>query len=381
MYEIVNPTKVIFGVGSLDILGKKAAEYGKKAFVVSGKNFIERTGLMNRIKVILNQNNLEYFIFNKIEPQPDMSVIEEGAFFLKENNCDLVIAIGGGSVIDSGKGIALLATNKGSCIDFLNSEKITNYPLPLIAVPTTAGTGSEVTKYLVFSDRKNNKKFTIKSEKVCPRLAIVDPELTLSLPKKLTIVTAIDSLVHCIEGYLNTKSNLYTKSLSLTSIKTIVTKLNALIKNPKNIKLREDIMFSSTIGGMVINNARTGIIHTMSAAIEPYCNLYHGEVVGRILPKVLTFYIQQDKCKEELINISEYVYGGKTNDPKLFIKKINNFILNLFGRDNFKDQNISEDLIDGFIERVLLDKGLPEISPVDINSESLQKIFKEILYT
>lgn len=379
MYEIVNYTKVFFAADSLDILGRKAVEYGKRAFIVSGKNFIERTGLMNRIKIILNHNNVDYFIFNKIEPQPDMSVIEEGGLFLKENNCDLVIAIGGGSAIDSGKGIALLATNKGSCIDFLDSEKIINYPLPLIAIPTTAGTGSEVTKYLVFSDRKNNKKFTIKSEKVYPQLAIVDPKLTLSLPQKLTIVTAIDSLVHCIEGYLNTKSNLYVKSLSLGGIKTIITKLNTLIKTPTNMKLREDIMFSSTIGGMVINNARTGIVHTMSAAIEPYCDLFHGEVVGRMLPKVLTFYINQGKCNEELIEMFEYAYGEKTDTPILVVEKIKKFILSVFTTDDFKDQNISQDLIDTFVKRVFMDKGLFEVCPIEINTENLRELFKEVL--
>lgn len=379
MYEIVNPTKVIFGVDSLETLGRRAVEYGKKVFVVSGKNFIERTGLMNRIKIILNQNNMDYFIFNKIEPQPDISLIEEGKYLLKENECGLVIAIGGGSAIDSGKGIALLTTNKGSCIDFLDSEKIMNYPLPLIAIPTTAGTGSEVTKYLVFSDRKNNKKFTIKSEKVYPQLAIVDPKLTLSLPQKLTIVTAIDSLVHCIEGYLNTKSNLYVKSLSLGGIKTIVTKLNALIKTPINIQLREDIMFSSTISGMVINNARTGIVHTMSAAIEPYCDLFHGEVVGRMLPKVLTFYINQDKCKKELIEMFEYVYGKKIDNPILVVEKIKEFILSMFTVDDFKDQNISQDLIDTFVERVFIDKGLLEVCPIEINTENLRELFKEVL--
>lgn len=379
MYEIVNPTKVIFGVNSLDTLGRKAVEYGKKAFVVSGKNFVERTGLLNMIKIILNHNNVDYFIFNKIEPQPDMSVIEEGGLFLKENNCDLVIAIGGGSAIDSGKGIALLATNKGTCIDFLNSKKITNNSLPLIAIPTTAGTGSEVTRYLVFLDKKNKKKFTIKSEKVCPRLAIVDPKLTLSLPKKLTVVTAIDSLVHYIEGYLNTKSHLYVKSLSLGGIKTIVTKLNLLIKNPINIQLRESIMFSSTIGGMVINNARTGIIHTMSAAIEPYCNLFHGEIVGRLLPRVLIYYINQDKCKEELIEMFEYVYGEKIDNPILVVEKMKEFILSMFTVDDFKDQNISQDLIDTFVERVFMDKGLFEVCPIEINTENLRELFKEVL--
>ena len=379
MYEIVNPTNVLFGVGSLDTMGRKAAKYGKKAFVVTGKNFVGKTGLEAKIKFLLEQNDLEFFIFNKIEPQPDMSLIEEGKYLLKENKCDLVIAIGGGSVIDSGKGIALLSTNNGSCIDFLDSEKISNNPLPLIAVPTTAGTGSEVTRYAVFFDRENMKKFTIKSEKVCPKLAIVDPELTLSLPIELTKVGAIDCLVHCIEGYLNTKGNPYTKALSLSAIKTIVTGLSDLIENPMDIQLREDMMFSSTMGGIVINNARTGVIHTMAAAIEPYCNLFHGEIVGRLLPKVLIYYINQDKCKEELVEMFEYVYGEKGDNPILLVKKIKEFILSMFTADDFKDQNISQDLIDNFIERVFMDKGLPEVCPIEINLENLQKLFKEIL--
>ncbi len=355
--------------------------FGKKAFIVSYENFLEKMGIKNKVQNMLKKNNVDYFVFDKIKPEPDLSLMENGRDLFKKNKCDFVIAIGGGSVIDSGKGVAMLSINQGACIDFLDDKKIKNSPLPLIAMPTTAGTGSEVTKYLVFADKKNKKKFTIKSEKVCPSLAIIDPQLTLNLPKNLTATTAVDSLVHCVEGYLNTKSNPYVSALSLMSVKTIITKLNKLIKNPRNLKLREEIMFSATLGGIVITNARTGVIHTMAAAIEPYCHLSHGEVVGRMLPKVLRFYINQGKCRKEMVKMFQYIYGQKINSPEVFIKKVEDFILDIFKTNNFKDQNISEDLIDEFIKRVFMDKGLPEVSPININVKNIQKLFKIVLYT
>jgi alcohol dehydrogenase class IV len=328
MYEINNPTKVIFARGISRQLKDRVLSLGTKPFVVSYEDFPSPLPVSFAVRA-----------------EPDMRAVEQGRDMLKEQGCDVVVAVGGGSVIDAAKGIALLAVNEGSCMDFLDPERIQHPSLPVVAVPTTAGTGSEVTKYAVFNDRENKKKYTIKSQAVCPALALVDPDLTHSLPDHITKATASDALVHCVEGYCNIQGSPYTKTLAEWGMQTIPRALSETS--------REELMFAATVGGIVITNARTGIIHTMSAALEPYCNLQHGEVVGRIMPYVLDLYRQHGVS----IPSVESVYG----------------------RVNFQDQGLNRGMIEGFVERVLMDKGLPDVSPVPITPDTLTTLFSQIL--
>ncbi|MEK7509974.1 MAG: iron-containing alcohol dehydrogenase [Patescibacteria group bacterium] len=378
IYEIGTRTKVIFGVGAFDQLGERARMRGKKALLVSYKGFLEAQGLAERIDSLLRDANVEYVQFDEVTPEPDCSVPEKGRDALKEHGCDMVIAVGGGSVLDTGKHIALLAANGGTCGDFLDPAKILFPSLPLLAVPTTAGTGSEVTMYAVFSDKKQKRKFTIKSEMVCPWLALVDPLLTVNLPKGITGATGLDALVHCIEGYLNTQSSLYSKTLALLGMRIILTTLPKVFGHPEDVVSREQMMLAGTIGGLVITNARTGVVHTMSAAMEPHGALSHGEVVGRILPHVLKFYREQNAGTQEMREMHHYVYGESISDSAVFIEHIEGFVKDVAGTLTLEDQRFSPDLKNWFVERVLMDKGLPGVSLVPIEASMLQRLLEEV---
>ncbi|GAI54352.1 unnamed protein product, partial [marine sediment metagenome] len=234
-----SPTRIIFGEGSLKRVGEEARKFGEKVLIVTGKSSSKKAGSLDEVVNSLTSQNLQVEVFNKVEPDPSVETVEEGAKVAKKCAVDVVIGLGGGSAMDAAKGIALLMTNKGSITDYFGTDKLKEAAIPVIAIPTTAGTGSEVTKYAVVTERKKMLKQIIGSFHISPVLAILDPMLTLSMPASLTANTGVDALSHAIESYVCTKANPVSDILALESIRLIAEALPGAVSQPENIEVRK----------------------------------------------------------------------------------------------------------------------------------------------
>jgi len=282
------PTKIYMGENILEKV-KECREYGKRILLVAGRNFAIKTGLLQRVEGLLHEEKIETYRFCEVEPEPCVETVERGTEVCRKAGCDCVVGIGGGSAIDTAKSIALLAKNNGSLRDYFGEEKFPNEPLPIIAIPTTAGTGGEVARYAVIVDWSIPGKKTIASCRILPRISILDSVLTLTLPKNLTVFTAMDAFSHSIEGYLSTGANILTDIFAVESMRLIKENLPEVIKKPQDIGLRKNMLFASMLAGMVINKTGTIIVHGMAYPVALTYHLQHGQTNAMLLSAAIDY--------------------------------------------------------------------------------------------
>jgi alcohol dehydrogenase len=298
------PTKIFFGSNSLERNLPILSSYGKKILIVTGKQSAQKSGLLQKIERILRQEGLAWQVFNDVPPEPDTSACEKGAEAALSFGADLILGVGGGSPLDVAKAIAVLAVNQGKTSDYFGEDAFTLSPLPVIAIPTTCGTGSEITKYAVIIDEKERTKKTISSEKIIPAVAIVDPDLLKTLPSNLIAGSGMDALAHAIEGFLSKKSNSLTRIWSIESIQLVKSSLiHAIEKREGSL---ETIMLASLFAGFVINHTGTIMVHGMGYPLTINYQLHHGTANALMLPYVLQF-LKTHGYAEEIKTISAIV--------------------------------------------------------------------------
>ena len=290
-FEFATASQIIFGPGSLEKVNDLAAGMGKCALVVGG-----RTGDRARLlREQLSGISLACIEFS-VDQEPTVEVVMKGVSIAKSESCDFVIAIGGGSVLDTGKVIAALVTNECDIYDYLEvigrGKKITRPPLPFIAIPTTAGTGTEVTRNAVIGSPEYGVKVSLRSPMMLPRVAIVDPELTYSLPPPITAFTGLDALTQLIEPYVCNLPNPMVDALALEGIKRAARSLPRAYLVGTDEDARSDMALASLYGGLCLANARLGAVHGFAGPIGGMCPAPHGVICARFLPIVMEANVQ-----------------------------------------------------------------------------------------
>jgi len=283
--------KVIFGNGRIHELSNHAKGLGKKAFLALDP-FLATTGFREEIESMLDSAGLKYFTFSDIQPNPSCFEIDTAGESAKKEACDFVIAVGGGSAIDFGKGIAVVAGNPGKSWEYTRRKDHTprepgDETLPLIAVPTTAGTGSETTHFSVLSNPDLKEKSTIAHERIFPRIALVDPGLTVSMPAKLTALTGIDVLAHAIESYINIRATPFSGMVGIEAIRLVGRFLTEAVANGRNMRARESMAWASTLAGVAIGHANPTLPHALGQAAGGFIHAPHGGSVAACLPEIM----------------------------------------------------------------------------------------------
>lgn len=291
--EFYAPGKIIFGPGGLSQVGAEAKRLGSKVLIVLGKSAMKKSGALDRLTHLLIENNLEYTIYDNIPSDPTVEIVDTGTSLARKENCNLVIALGGGSVLDTGKAISAMVTNEGSVADYQEIEgkgrKFKTKPLPFIAIPTTSGTGSEATKNAVITNTEFSLKKSIRDPMLIPEVALVDPELTLSLPPHITADCGGDALTQCIESYLGKKSQEITDALSLHAIGLIGKSLVKAVKDGKNLEARKDMAMAALLSGLCLSNSGLGAVHALSHPLGVYYKIPHGLSCAVLLPYVMEY--------------------------------------------------------------------------------------------
>ena len=286
---IATPRLMAVGGGALGELPAILARLGLSAPLVVTDPYIRGCGILDRATALLDKASSGWAVFADTVPDPTTAVIEEGARLLDGRGFDCLVAIGGGSSIDTAKGIGVLAANGGRMRDYKVPNDIPKAGLPIVAIPTTAGTGSEVTRFTVVTDTETDEKMLIAGLACCPVAAIVDYELTLSMPYRLTADTGIDSLTHAIEAYVSRRANPYTDGLAKNAMGLIAKNIRAACAEPQNRAAREAMMLGATTAGMAFSNASVALVHGMSRPIGAFFHVPHGLSNAMLLPEITAF--------------------------------------------------------------------------------------------
>ncbi|MBW8350179.1 iron-containing alcohol dehydrogenase [Bacillus sp. IITD106] len=286
-YEI--PTAIEFGNGAIKALPEHINVLeGSKVLIVTDPG-VEKAGLPDIVKSVLKKANIPYSLFNKVEPDPDIDGVMEGKKLASEENCDIVVGIGGGSSLDTAKAIGLMLGNGGHIRDYVGINKVPNKGKPVIAIPTTAGTGSELTIWSVLTDKQNKVKLSVGSTFNCPDLALCDPELTVTLPAKITAATGMDALTHALESYVNKATQPISEGLSLQSMEMIHRSLRTAVAQGNHLQARYDMLLASSIAAMAFNSTRLGLAHALAIPLGAHFHIPHGVVNAILLPEVMEF--------------------------------------------------------------------------------------------
>ena len=287
--EFRMPKSVLYGRNSLEKLGEQSKKLGKKAFIVTD-TIMEKLGYVEKCIQQLNKKSITVSTYNKVDAEPTNIHVLEALSLCKEEKCDFIIGIGGGSCIDAAKAVAVLYTNGGEVEDYVQKDiEIENNPLPLIAIPTTSGTGSEVTSVAVITNKKTDVKMMMKHPSFIPKVAIIDPVLTSSLPPQITAATGIDALCHAIEAYISKFSQPLTDVLALSAIESIMKYLRIAYEDGRNMEAREAMMIASLQAGIAFSNASVTLVHGMSRPVGALFHVPHGISNAILLPTVLEF--------------------------------------------------------------------------------------------
>jgi alcohol dehydrogenase class IV len=291
------PSNVITGSGSSKQVGEECKKLGlKKALIVTDQNLV-KLGIPDGVKESLQQNGVEHATYDGVNTEPVAEYVQEGLEAFKGNGCDFLLAVGGGSPMDTAKAVSVMATNAGSIEDYMGIGKVPKKGMPVIAVPTTAGTGSEVTSFSIITDTKKDVKMLIGSPFLIPAIAVVDPQLTLTLPKDITAATGTDALTHAIEAYASVKAQPMSDIMALASIELIAGNLKQAWSDGKNLGARENTMMGALMGGIAFSNSSVALVHGMARPIGAYFHVRHGASNAALLGTVMEFSLEGNPAR------------------------------------------------------------------------------------
>jgi alcohol dehydrogenase class IV len=287
--EFLMPTKIVMGLRAARNVGQEFGKYGLNRVMIVTDPGLEKAGVINIIKQSLESGKITFIVFSGVEANPSTEVVAKAYNLFEKENCQGLLGVGGGSSMDTAKAVSILATNGGLIESYTGMDVYKKPPAPLIVIPTTVGTGSEVTRGCVITDLKLKKKLVIRGMNLYPRIAILDPEFVQSLPARVTAGTGMDALTHAIEGYVSTASNPISDGLHRHAILLIGQNLRAAVANSGNIEAIGNMLVASTIAGIAFANSLLGLVHAMSHPVSAHFNVSHGDANAILLPHVMRF--------------------------------------------------------------------------------------------
>lgn len=380
-YQFTMPGKVLIGENALALAENSIKTYGRKALIVTGK-IVTRIGTAQKITDALNEWGIESYLFNDIPGEPTVEMIEEGVNAYLEQNCDFIIAIGGGSPLDSAKAIAAMATLGGDIADYMGQEITGEFP-PMVLIPTTAGTGSETTKFTIITDTKKNVKMLLKGDDLLPSLAIIDPEFSVSAPQSVTAATGMDALTHAVEAYTSRKSNTLTDMYALSAIKRIFSYLPLAYADGEDRKAREEMAIAAFEAGICINNASVTLVHGMSRPIGALFHVPHGISNAMLMKECLVYVL--DGCYERFANIARTIgvaHYTETDEAaaKAFIAALTE-LCNVLGIPTLEGYGINREEFEAVKIKMATDamaSGSPSNTIKEVTKEDLIEIYDRL---
>lgn len=369
------PVNLIFGRGKVDVLGKETKKYGKKAMIVTGRNSTKKTGLLDKAKKLLEEAGIYTVVFDKVAQNPLTTTVYEGANIAKEEEIDVIVGLGGGSIMDAAKSIAFMSKNDGDVSDYIYNKKHSDEALPIILVPTTCGTGSEGNSFSVLTNPDNNDKKSLRCNAIVAKASIIDPELMTTMPKHILASVGFDALCHNMEAYISRAAQPLTDMKALQGIELIGKYLVRAYNDPTDIEAYEKITWASTLGGMVINNAGVAAPHGMEHPASGLKDIVHGRGLAALTPVIYEESI--DAAPEKFAVISKLLGGTDEKDCVETIKKL---LKDIDLETTLGEQGITEEDVDWMAENCMK-VSAPSMAahPKEFSIEDIKRIYKKAL--
>lgn len=381
VFEFVTADRIVFGNGAVEKIKSIAQKFGRHALLVCGSGSVP----IERISSKLREAGISFDLF-RVEIEPEIDIIESGLSLAVASKCEFVIGYGGGSVLDTAKAISALMTNDGDVMDYLEviggGKKIENPAAPMIALPTTAGTGTEVTRNAVISSTEHHVKVSMRSPLMIPTVAIIDPELTVTMPPSVTASTGMDALTQVIEGYVSNKANPMTDALAKEGIQRGSRSLLQAYQNGKDLQARYDMALTSLFGGLVLGNSGLGAVHGFAGPIGGMFNAPHGSICASLLPSVMKYNaIELSKLDgvQDIQSKYEDIAKWVTGDPQAGIEDGIQWIEYLAREMNIpglKEIGIKQDDFNRIIQKSMEASSMKN-NPVKLSEKNLLKILEE----
>ncbi|MFR9069415.1 iron-containing alcohol dehydrogenase [Paeniclostridium hominis] len=380
MYDYLVPSVNFMGPGCLKVIGERAKMLGRKKVLIVTDKFLrtQENGAVEQTIKYLTQEGIEVVIYDGTEPNPKDTNVADGLKIFKDENCDMIVTVGGGSSHDCGKGIGIAATHEGDLYEYAGIETLTNALPPILAVNTTAGTGSEVTRHCVITNTKTKVKYVIVSWRNLPLVSFNDPELMIGKPAGLTAATGMDALTHAVEAYVSKDANPVTDASAIQSIKLISNNLRQAVAMGENLEARTNMAYASLLAGMAFNNANLGYVHAMAHQLGGLYDMPHGVANAMLLPHVCKYNIISNPQKfadiaefmgENIVGLSVHEAAEKAIDAMFRLSK------DIGIPTSLKEMGIKEEDFEYMAEMALKD-GNAFSNPRKGNKQDIINIFK-----
>jgi alcohol dehydrogenase len=290
-FSVNQPTRIIFGVNAVKQLSDLITELGGRHVFLVADPGLKKAGIIKQISAVLKRAKIPFTLYDNVTPEPGLKLADQGMKLAKKNKADCVVGVGGGSALDIAKAVSILLTNGGKAEDYLGLGNIKKQGVPKIMIPTTAGTGAEVTFTAVFINEKTNSKGGMNGDPLYPDAAILDPALTLSLPPHVTAATGIDAFTHALEAFVSTQAHALSDMYALEAIELISSNLGVAYANGSNLEARAAMLMGSLLGGKALATAGVGLVHAMAYPLGGMFNTAHGLANAVLLPYVVEYNI------------------------------------------------------------------------------------------
>jgi alcohol dehydrogenase class IV len=381
-FNYFQPTEIRFGTGRLKELGQVTKRFGQKCLLVTVPIFPEFEMTFARAQASLKEAGVEVAHFDGVIPNPTVDVVSQGAELARKSGAEVVIGFGGGSSMDTAKAIAVEATHSGSCWDYLyfRETQPTEKTLPIIAVPTTSGTGSHVTQVAVVTNTAERNKSALYNSILYPKVAIVDPELMLTMPPEITAATGFDAFTHAFESYINPNGSPYTDLLAAEAIRIIVQTLPEAVQDGQNIEYRIRMAWADTLAGLSIANAGVTLPHGIAMAMSGlYPHIAHGQALASVYPAIVRFSWKYAPEKFAFLGRQLRPEEKDLSDEAaamMAVEALEAFLQAIGLRKSLKELGVPENELDLLAERSLV---LPDYKshPYVVNLEEVRKLLEE----
>jgi alcohol dehydrogenase len=365
------PATIHYGVGALNELGATARQLGFSRVLLVTDAGMVKLGVAGRAQALLEKAGQRVTVFDGVQPDPTLQNVEDGLALLQRENCDGIVAVGGGSSIDCAKGVAVRHTNPEPLQEFMGVEKIPRAGVPVIAVPTTAGTGSEATRVMVITDTERDVKMMFASRHCVCAAALVDPTLTLSMPKPLTAAVGVDALTHAIEAYVSQRAQPMTDLLALSAIRLISHNLREAYNHGDNLEARSAVMLGAMQAGIAFSNASVALVHGMARPLGACFHLTHGISIAVLLPVVTEFSVSA--APERYARIAAEMGEG---DVVTTLRRLNRDV----NIPSLRALNVAEDRYESLLEKMAADalaSGSPANNPRGASAEEIVGLYRK----
>ena len=369
------PVNLLFGRGRSNEIGSEVAKYGNKALIVTGRGSTKKSGLLDKTVNLLKESNVQYEIFDKVEQNPLTTTVYEGVEVIKETGCDVVLGLGGGSIMDAAKSIAFAAKNPGDISDYIFGIKQGNEALPIILVPTTCGTGSEGNCFSVLTNPETKDKKSLRTNLIIAKASIIDSDLMTTMPKSILASVGFDALAHNMEAYVSKIGQPLTDMKALYGIKLLAENLIKAYNDPTDLEAWEKVTLASTLGGMVIGVAGVAAPHGLEHPASGLCDIVHGKGLAALTPIIIEESWENDI--EKYSDISKLLGG---TDAKNCANVIRSFLEKIDLKVTLGELGVKENDVDWMAENCMK-VSKPSIAnhPKEFTLEEIKDIYYKSL--